>query len=350
MRSLLPFLAALGLSVALLLAGALLDGWVDFASLIWMAAVVAVLDHVLPAHGAEGPDARQAAALSTALAAIHFPLLGAAVWALAEGGPMANWLAYFAATGLYFGQIGNACAHELIHARGRLRRGLGRWIYVTLLFGHQTTAHPGIHHLHVATPEDPNTARYDESWWRFCFRAWHHSFWKGFALERRRLTSRGRHSLHWSNPYHLYVWGGLACMGAASIIHGGPGVAAYVALCLLAQAQLLVTDYVLHYGMRRRKVGDRYEPVGPQHSWNAPHDVTNLLTLHAPRHSDHHAHPSRGFEALRVDGDMPRLPFSLPVMVTLALWPRFWRRLMNPRVDALRQGVDEAAAAPQIAA
>lgn len=342
------YIAALGLSVVLLIAGAVLDGAWDFASFVWMAIVVAALDHLIPA-GDRAPTERQAKALTVGLALIHFPLLALAVWALAQGGPVLNWVAYFSAAGLFFGQIMNSNAHELIHASSRFRRALGRWTYITLLFGHQTTAHPGLHHKLVATPEDPNTARYNESWWMFCFRAWHNSFWKGLALEKSRLRAKGRPGWDRRNPYWAYVGGGSLALWLAWATLGWHGVAAYAALCLLTHSQLLVTDYVLHYGMRRRRIGDRYEPVGPQHSWNAPHVVTNLLTLHAPRHSDHHAHPGRGFEELRIENGQPQLPYSLPVMVTFALWPGFWRRLMNPRVDALGQqgapeGLDSGAA------
>ncbi|SFJ80346.1 alkane 1-monooxygenase [Jannaschia pohangensis] len=346
MPALLPYLAALGLSVALLVAGAIWDGPWDFASFIWMAGVVAVLDHVLPEHG-PSPDGRQARALTVGLAAIHFPMLALAVWALAQGGPTWNWIAYFSAAGLFFGQIMNSNAHELIHARGRLRRALGRWTYTTLLFGHQTTAHPGVHHIHVATREDPNTARYGESWWKFCVRAWRDSFRQGLAVEKARQRARGRGDWNIRNPYWEYILGGAAGIGLSLAFLGLPGALAYVALCALAQSQLLVTDYVLHYGMRREKIGDRYEPVGPEHSWNAPHRVTNLLTLHAPRHSDHHAHPGRGFEELTTDDTQPQLPYSLPVMVTFALWPRFWRKVMHPRVHALQDRLAEARTRPE---
>lgn len=339
MPAVLAYLAALGLSAGLLIVGAVWNGVWDFASFVWMALVVAGLDHLMPA-GDRAPSDRQARALTIALAAVHVPLLALAVWALSQGGPWLNWVAYFSAAGLFFGQIMNSNAHELIHAGGRARRALGRWTYVTLLFGHQTTAHPGIHHSLVATPEDPNTARYGESWWWFCFRAWHGSFWKGLALEKSRQRARGRRGWDRRNPYWVYLGGGGAALILVYLILGWAGVAAYVALCLLAQSQLLVTDFVLHYGMRRRRFGPRWEPVGPQHSWNAPHVVTNLLTLHAPRHSDHHAHPARGFEELRIEDGQPQLPYSLPVMVTFALWPWWWRRMMHPLVDALAQGLD----------
>ncbi|PWJ21024.1 alkane 1-monooxygenase [Jannaschia seohaensis] len=343
------FLLSLGLSIFLLLAGAVADGWWDFASFLWMGWVVAAMDHFLQGE-TPGPTQRQAKALTVGLALLHFPLLALGVWALAQGGPVLNWLAYFIACGLFFGQIMNSNAHELIHARERFRRALGRWIYVTLLFGHHTSAHPLLHHVHVATPLDPNTARRNESWWRFIFRAGHQSFWKGLAVEKRRQRNAGRHPMNPRNPYWTYVLGGLGCIVLAYATLGLAGVGAYFAVCLMVHSQLLMTDYVLHYGMRRRKIGDKYEPVSPKHSWNTPHIMTNLLTLHAPRHSDHHAHPQRGFEALRLSDEQPMLPYSLPVMVTLALWPAYWRKMMNPRVDALHRGLDSAASEGDIAA
>ena len=334
MAALVPYLAALGLSAGLLVLGAAWGGWWAAAALGWMAALVAALDHLLPEHDVP-PSARGARALTVALGMAHPPLLAVAVWALATTPMGWGWAAFYGAAGLFFVQVMNSAAHELIHASGRWRRALGRWVYVTLLFGHQATAHPGIHHVAVATPDDPNTARRGESWWRFCPRAWHGSFWRGLSLEKARQRRVGRRGWDRRNPYWQYLGGAAAAMALAWGLGGGRGLAAYVALCLLAQAQLLITDYVLHYGMRRAPRGDGWAPVGPEHSWNAPHAVTNLLTLHAPRHSDHHAHPGRGFEDLRLEAGLPMLPASLPAMVTLALVPALWRRVMHPRLDAL---------------
>jgi alkane 1-monooxygenase len=154
--------------------------------------------------------------------------------------------------------------------------------------------------------------------------------------------------LHWRNPYWQYLGGGILGLAIAWLEAGSLGILAYVALALLCHSELLVTDYVLHYGMRRAWLGDRYEPVSPKHSWNAPHPITNVLTLHAPRHSDHHAHPARGFQELKIDEGLPMLPYSLPVMVTIALWPGLWRRTMNPRVDALQHGTPPQADEPEI--
>lgn len=56
--------------------------------------------------------------------------------------------------------------------------------------------------------------------------------------------------------------------------------------------------------------------------------------LAAPRHSDHHAHPTKPYPALKMHAAdvAPNLPYSLPVMATIALYPRLWRQVMDPRV------------------
>ena len=71
------------------------------------------------------------------------------------------------------------------------------------------------------------------------------------------------------------------------------GAVVWAALGLHAQVQILLSDYVQHYGLRRAEVQGRPVPVAAGHSWNAPHWFSSAFMLNAPRHSDHHAHPAR---------------------------------------------------------
>ena len=126
--------------------------------------------------------------------------------------------------------------------------------------------------------------------------------------------------------------GGLATLCVGGAVAGWAGVLAWPIVCLYAQKQLLMADYVQHYGLRRAKLSDgRYEKVSARHSWNAPHIYTAAMMMNAPRHSDHHMNPQRNFIQLRLDRDkMPVLPASLPVMGLLGLIPPVWRYLMDP--------------------
>jgi alkane 1-monooxygenase len=88
--------------------------------------------------------------------------------------------------------------------------------------------------------------------------------------------------------------------------------------------------------MLRRKVksGDRerYERVDPSHSWNSDNIATNVLLYHLQRHSDHHAQPTRRYQALLSYQESPVLPTGYAGMILLALVPPAWSRVMDPRV------------------
>ena len=63
---------------------------------------------------------------------------------------------------------------------------------------------------------------------------------------------------------------------------------------------LEVVNYLEHYGLCRRKLPNgRYERCQPQHSWNSNNVASNVFLYHLQRHSDHHAHPLRRYQALR---------------------------------------------------
>ncbi|MCR9125076.1 MAG: fatty acid desaturase [Rhodobacteraceae bacterium] len=275
--------------------------------------------------------------LPTLLALAHPVLLALGVWALGGDGHLegAAALATGAGLGVVFGQISNAAAHELIHRPNRFERRLGAAVYTSLLFGHHVSAHLHVHHVHVATDADPNSARLGEGFWHFLGRAWVGSFRAGLRAEnRRRRQGRGK-GLH---PYARHAIGAALTVAAAAALAGPRGVAVLLLFAGYAQLQLLLSDYVQHYGLRRRARADgRAEPAGPTHAWNAPHWYSGAMLLNAARHSDHHSHPARPFADLRIDPQaMPLLPRSMPVMAMAALIPPLWHRLMDRRARRWR--------------
>ena len=229
------------------------------------------------------------------LALGHFALLPIGILSIARfSHGTGESIAVFLAFGLFFGTISTANAHELIHRRDRLRHTLGKWIFMSILFGHHTSAHLLVHHRWAATPMDPNTARLNEGFYRFFIRAWRTSFREGARAERRRLQNSNSEDKSLPNEFKLYFAAAAVFLLATSVIAGPVGVAAYLGFSLFAQTQLLLSDYVQHYGLERTLLPNgKYEPVGLRHSWNAPHAFSDVLMLGAPRHFDHHVHPSR---------------------------------------------------------
>ncbi|WP_375280456.1 alkane 1-monooxygenase [Pseudooctadecabacter sp.] len=336
-RSPLPLFAVVTLTApALIAAGAVFGGAWAVAGLIWMTALTASLDELITITlpTSEGDEFPAADGLSLTLALAHLGLWVLVIAALGGATGLETWekLAVFTGAGLFMGQVSNSNAHELIHRPGRVLRRAGRWVYTSVLFGHHASAHPLVHHVHVGTPADPSTARRGESFYRFFKRAWIGGFREGLRAENKRFERLNRPA--YRHPYVAYVGGAVAVLVIAALIGGAKGLIGALCLAGFAQTQLMLSDYVQHYGLSRRiDAAGRPEPVGIRHSWNAPHLMSSALMLNAPRHSDHHAHPQRPFPALRLGEDAPMLPRSLPVMACVALYPRMWKRVMNPLAD-----------------
>lgn len=330
------FAAATLTPFLLILAAAFAGGPWGWLALGYITVLVFVLDRVMaPQWHNRDPEAEFPAAdgLLLVLAALHLVVLGVAIRAVAGASgldPVERGLVALTSA-LAFGQISHPVAHDLLHRPARHLHMLGRLVYASILFGHHASAHLRVHHVHVGTKQDPNSARWGEGFWRFAWRAWPGSFLAGLHAENRlRQGVRGQRHLH---PYMLYLALSLLVAALAVGIAGPVGLLALLFISLYSQIQILLSDYVQHYGLRRgTQANGRLEPVGPQHSWNAPCFFSSAMTLNAPRHSDHHMTPARPYPALQMRReDMPVLPYPLPVMAVLALIPALWRRIMDAR-------------------
>ena len=113
------------------------------------------------------------------------------------------WL--FAGLGVATGSIGINYAHELIHQRPWIERMAGEWLLSSVFYGHFTTEHLYNHHLYVATPKDPVTARYNEGFWRFLPRAVIGTATSAWAIDAERQRRRGRAVSAFSNPWWTHM-------------------------------------------------------------------------------------------------------------------------------------------------
>ena len=321
--------------VGLIVVGVWAGGAWLWAGFLFMAVLVLVLDQLIPVVSGNAEDGAECPAADAVLGAVGVGVVAVLPLAVLGIGSdhlrSGEKLLLFFAASTFLGHVGHPAAHELIHRSDRGLYRLGVVVYAMMLFGHHASAHRLVHHRAVATPEDPNSAREDESFWRFAPRAWIGGFRAGWAAETalrtRRTGSRGLH------PYVWYLGIAAGSLVTALLIAGHFGVLIWVLLAAHAQIQQLLGDYVQHYGLARARLPDgRYEPVGPRHSWNTPHWFSSALMLNATRHSDHHAHPSRPYPALRLTDDAPLLPWPLPLACGLAMVPRLWRRRMRPHL------------------
>lgn len=226
-------------------------------------------------------------------------------------------------------------AHELGHKREAAERWLSKIALAPTGYGHFYVEHNRGHHVRVATPEDPASARIGESFWQFWPRTVLGSLKSAWRLETRRFRIRSRFPWTWRN-HILNAWAMTAVLAAGLIAAFGVRTIPFLILQAVVGFSLLeAVNYLEHYGLaRQRTAAGRPEKVTPRHSWNSDRVVTNIFLFQLQRHSDHHANPLRRYQALRSFDESPQLPAGYATMVVAALVTPVWRRIMDPRVLA----------------
>ncbi|MEI8302660.1 MAG: alkane 1-monooxygenase [Burkholderiales bacterium] len=264
-------------------------------------------------------------------------LLGCAVWAGTQALSPGGLLLLAAVAGLGSGLALNT-GHELGHRRERLEQWLARLVLALPAYGHFTVEHGQGHHRWVATPHDPASARMGESLYRFALREMPGGVRRAWQLESHRLRALGRSPLSPANTV-LQSWAmTLALQGGLVLGFGWVMLPFLLVHNVVAWWQLTCANYVEHYGLlRERRPDGTWEPPRPHHSWNANHRVSNRVLFNLQRHSDHHAHPSRRYQALRSLAGLPTLPSGYFGMFVLAMVPPLWFRVMDARLLALPQ-------------
>lgn len=270
---------------------------------------------------------------------VQFVTLLVACWMWAFGGlTVVDKVGLAVTVGLVAGTGINA-AHELGHRIEQHERWLAKVALTQTFYGHFFVEHNRGHHVRVATPEDPATARFGEDVYTFLPRSVIGGLRSGWSLEKQRLARLGLRT--WSirnNLVHSWLMS-LALFAVLALVFG-PGVLPYLAVQAVVGFLLLeVINYVEHYGLLREKnARGRYVRTSARHSWNSDRLCTNIFLYHLQRHSDHHANPAKRYQTLRACDEAPQLPAGYATMVLLALVPPLWRRVMDPRVLAHYDG------------
>ncbi len=260
-------------------------------------------------------------------------------WLGYEGG-----LSWFAKIGLalsvgVLGGTGINTAHELGHKRDALERWLSKITLAQTWYGHFYIEHNRGHHVRVATPEDPASARFGETFWEFLPRSVFGSIRSALTLEAARIRRQGRSPWDprtWPGNDVLNAWAMSVVLWGVLVAVFGVGVLPYMLISAVFGFSMLESvNYLEHYGLLRQKTpSGRYERCRPEHSWNSDHLVTNLFLYHLQRHSDHHANPTRRYQILRSMSQAPELPSGYATLIGVTYFPPVWRTMMDHRVLA----------------
>ena len=246
-------------------------------------------------------------------------------------------------TALTAGVFGFLAAHEMVHSRSRRERGLGLIMLAGVLYMPFAISHLLGHHRRAATYGDPASARRGESAYAFLFRSIAGQMREAWTFEAGRLSRAGRRPIGFGNRMLAFLaieLGTVVAIGCLSL----RALGFFLTQAALAIVLLELFNYIAHYGLTRRLDADgRLEPFGPQHSWNSPRRMNNAALLNMGRHSDHHRFSSRPYQRLELTPGAAELPGGYAAAILLALIPPLWRRIMDPRVDAVMASAPLAA-------
>lgn len=239
-----------------------------------------------------------------------------------------DWIGLALSMGYVAGGTGIVLAHELGHRRGGLDQWLSRILLVCVAWGPYRAEHNRGHHRHAATFEDPATARYEESLYRFMPRYLRGVYVNGWH-QSRHPTAR------W---HEASVLTGLSALLALSLGLAGGWVSVGFWLLQAATAVFLVTavDYIEHWGLIRKTNGQSIERMGPQHIWDCNNGCAETLLFHLPRHAHHHLAPGLEGRSLQRTPQSPQMPTGYAGMVLLAAVPWAWFRVMKPRLQQMQ--------------
>jgi alkane 1-monooxygenase len=224
-------------------------------------------------------------------------------------------------------------AHELGHRQSTNERFLGKALLLPSFYMHFYIEHNFGHHLHAATPEDPATAKYNQSVYSFWFTSTFRQYFNSWKLQNMLLKNNKKSFFSVKNDM---LWFGVFQLSYLILVFtffGTKGLLFCLTSGIVGFIMLETVNYIEHYGLLRLKLpSGRYERVREIHSWNSNHAIGRIVLYELTRHSDHHFKSSKKYQILDSYDDSPQMPYGYPTSMIISLVPPLWFKIMNKRV------------------
>ena len=224
--------------------------------------------------------------------------------------------------------------HELGHRKSLLSRTCSKLLYLPCQYMHFFIEHNYGHHINVATPDDPATAKYKQNLYSFWISSVSKTYVSAWKIQLRLLKVSKLGFLSVKNDMMFYTFFQILFL---FLIYYNYGLTITIFSLLMSIVSFLFLEtinYIEHYGlMRKMKPNGRYERVEPHHSWNSNHTVGRIVLYELTRHSDHHFISSKKYQVLESIEDSPQLPYGYPTSILISFFPPLWFKIMNPLVE-----------------
>jgi alkane 1-monooxygenase len=223
--------------------------------------------------------------------------------------------------------------HELGHRKSLIARTCSKLLYLPCQYMHFYIEHNFGHHLNVATPEDPATARYKQTVYSFWITSVIRTYVSAWEIQLKLLKVSKRSFFSFKNDMVFYTLFQLSFLVFIYYNFGLYLTFLSIIMSVVSFLFLETINYVEHYGLLRKKEpSGRYERVKPHHSWNSNHTIGRIVLYELTRHSDHHFKSSKKYQVLESLDECPHLPHGYPTSILISLIPPLWFSIMNPLV------------------
>ena len=237
--------------------------------------------------------------------------------------------------GILLATNGINVAHELGHRSSRFERTLSKLLYMPCLYMHFFLEHNYGHHKHMATPNDPATARYNQPLYSFWISSVINQYKNAWNIQFGFLAKKQKSFFSFDNDMLFYLLFQGLYLGLIFAYLGADGLLMGLIVGISSFLFLETINYIEHYGLRRVVLpSGKYEKITALHSWNSNHIMGRIVLYELTRHSDHHFKSNKKYQVLEHKEESPQLPFGYPAAMLLALVPPMWFRVMNGRIPA----------------
>ena len=227
--------------------------------------------------------------------------------------------------------------HELGHRKSIIARTCSKLLYLPCQYMHFYIEHNFGHHINVATPEDPATAKYKQTVYSFWITSVIKTYLSAWEIQLKLLKVSKRSFFSIKNDMVFYKFFQLTFLVFIYYNFGLYLTLLSILMSVVSFLFLETINYVEHYGLLRKKEpSGRYERVKPHHSWNSNHTIGRIVLYELTRHSDHHFKSSKKYQVLESLDECPHLPHGYPTSILLSLIPPVWFSIMNPLVRHYR--------------
>ena len=235
--------------------------------------------------------------------------------------------------GIILGANGINVAHELGHRTNLFEKILGKFLLIPSHYTHFFIEHNHGHHLHVSTPEDPSTAKYNQNLYAFWFQTVTGTYKKAWEIQKKLNAIDNRSFFSVKNDMFWFTIIQISYLVLIYSFYGFKGFLFVLFVGIVGFLLLETINYIEHYGLKRNLLASgRYERVSEKHSWNSNHILGRIILYELTRHSDHHFKSQKKYQILEYHDVSPQMPYGYPTSMVLSFFPPLWFAIMNKRI------------------